>query len=194
MQLRSPFLACVGRRSARSRSHPRNQHRPRPAALFPRRLAGRCGLTSDCAPAPPTTKLAYCNAHFDETARNGTPLVVPPGTYRVGSLKLATGAHLLGIRGTTRLMLTQGPWLLSGIAADHATLSGLILDGAGLPLPERCGLAQLENCKAVKITQCEIKGSGRNGLVCISVAGEISENAVSGVADAAIRVDAGRSC
>ena len=129
---------------------------------------------------------------LDETARNGTPLVVPPGTYRVGRLKLATGAHLLGIRGATRLMLTQGPWLLSGIAADHATLSGLILDGAGLPLPERCGLAQLENCKAVKITQCEIKGSGRNGLVCISVAGEISENAVSGVADAAIHVvDAG---
>src|SRR5690349_18252362 len=72
---------------------------------------------------------------LDETARTGTPLVLPPGTYRVGDLKLAKGAHLVGVRGASRLVLTRGPSLISGISAEHVTLAALVLDGAGMPLP-----------------------------------------------------------
>jgi len=53
----------------------------------------------------------------DEAARNGAPLVLPPGVYRVANIKLTTGAQLVGARGATTLAFTQGPSLISGLAA-----------------------------------------------------------------------------
>ena len=80
-------------------------------------------------------------------------------------MKLPAGAQLVGVRGATRLVLTDGPSLLSAEGADHVTLSGLVLDGGKRPLPERRGLVHLENCRSIKIADCEIVGAGRNGIV-----------------------------
>jgi uncharacterized secreted repeat protein (TIGR03808 family) len=123
---------------------------------------------------------------IDETARTGTPLALAPGIYRTGQLRLSSGTHLVGARGATRLLPTQGESLLSGTGAEHVTLRGLVLDGAGRPLPERRGLVQLESCKAVKIADCTIAGSGRNGIVCIAVAGEVSDSTIAQTADAGL--------
>ncbi len=123
---------------------------------------------------------------IDETARTGTPLALAPGIYRTGQLRLSSGTHLVGARGATRLLPTQGESLLSGTGAEHVTLRGLVLDGAGRPLPERRGLVQLESCKAVKIADCTIAGSGRNGIVCIAVAGEVSDSTIAQTADVAL--------
>jgi uncharacterized secreted repeat protein (TIGR03808 family) len=139
-------------------------------------------------PGSPDDQSRILQRALDETARTRTPLAVPPGVYRAGNLKLSAGAHLVGIRGATRLVHTQGPSLVWGFGADHVTLAGLVLDGGGFPLPERRGLAQLENCQALKISDCEIKGSGRNGLVCVAVAGEVSGTTLTDTADAAIHV------
>jgi uncharacterized secreted repeat protein (TIGR03808 family) len=139
-------------------------------------------------PGSPDDQSRILQRALDETTRTRTPLALPPGVYRAGNLKLSTGAHLVGIRGASKLVHTQGPSLIWGMAADHVTLSGLVLDGGGLPLPERRGLVQMENCQAVKIAECEIKGSGRNGLVCVTVAGEVSETTLTDAADAALHV------
>jgi len=40
---------------------------------------------------------------------------------------------------------------LSAAASDHVALSGLLLDGGGLPLPERRGLVHLAQGRAVRI-------------------------------------------
>src|SRR5215475_3089895 len=45
---------------------------------------------------------------LDETARTRSPLALPPGSYRVGDVKLPPGAQLVGARGATRLMLSIG--------------------------------------------------------------------------------------
>jgi uncharacterized secreted repeat protein (TIGR03808 family) len=124
----------------------------------------------------------------DETARARTPLLIPPGVYRVGDLKLPSGAQLIGTRGATKLALTQGSSLISAIAADHLTLSGLVLDGLGRLLPERRGLVQLEHCRAMKVTDCEITGCGGSALVCTADAGEVSDNTFTDASDAAIHV------
>src|SRR5215470_15524674 len=123
---------------------------------------------------------------IDEAARTGAPLVIPPGTYRAGNLKLPSGAALIGVRGATKLLSADGPSLLIAAGADHVTLSGLVLDGGRRPLPERRGLVQLENCRSVKIVDCEIKGAGRNGLVCVAVDGEVIDSAFTDTADVAI--------
>ncbi len=129
----------------------------------------------------------------DETARTRSPLAIAPGTYRVGGVKLAPGTQIIGVRGATRLILSDGRPLLSAAAADHVGLSGLVLDGGKRPLPERTGLIQLENCRGVRIAHCEIVGSGRNGIMCIAVDGEVADCRLTDIADAAIHSLDGRS-
>src|SRR5207245_9655041 len=68
------------------------------------------------------------------------------------------------------------------------SLAGLTLGGSGWGLPERRGLVQLERCQGMKIADCEIKGSGQNGLVCVATSGEVSETTFTDTADAAIHV------
>ncbi len=104
---------------------------------------------------------------IDETARTRSPLAIAPGIYRVGGIKLAPGTQIIGVRGATRLMLTDGRSLLSASRADHIGLTGLVIDGGKRPLPERTGLVQLETCTDVRIAGCEIVGSGRNGIMAV---------------------------
>ena len=50
---------------------------------------------------------------IDQAAGARVPLVLGPGVYRAGDLRLPTGAQIVGVRGATRLLFTQGPSLLS---------------------------------------------------------------------------------
>src|SRR3972149_2754408 len=65
--------------------------------------------------------------------------MLPPGGYRGGDLKLPSGAHVAGVRGATRLILTRGPSLLASEHAETVTLSGLTLEGGNRPLPHPRG-------------------------------------------------------
>jgi uncharacterized secreted repeat protein (TIGR03808 family) len=59
---------------------------------------------------------------IDQAARTRAPLMLAPGVYRAGGLTLPAGASLVGIRGTTGLILTHGPSLISAEHADTAVL------------------------------------------------------------------------
>jgi uncharacterized secreted repeat protein (TIGR03808 family) len=139
-------------------------------------------------PGSPDDQSRTLQRAVDETARTRSPLAIPPGSYRVGGLKLPPGGQLLGARGATKLVLAEGPSLISGAGADHVTLSGLVIDGGRRPLPERSGLVQLENCRSLKIVDCEITGAGRNGIVGIAIDGEIIDTTLTETADVAIHV------
>jgi uncharacterized secreted repeat protein (TIGR03808 family) len=123
---------------------------------------------------------------IDEAARSLAPLAVPPGVYRVGDLKLPSGSHLVGIRGATRLVLTQGSSLLSGTGGDRLTIAGMSLEGGGRVLPARGGLLQLERCRGLRVVDCELKGSSQNGLVCIGSSGEVTGTLFADIAESAI--------
>jgi uncharacterized secreted repeat protein (TIGR03808 family) len=139
-------------------------------------------------PGSPDDQSRALQRAIDETARTRAPLALAPGVYRAGNIKLPAAAQLVGTRGATRIVLTEGPSLLAANGADSITLSGLALDGGKRPLPERRGLVQLENCRSIKIADCEIKGSGRNGLVCVAVDGEVIDTTIADTADVAIHV------
>ena len=49
----------------------------------------------------------------------------------------------------------DGPPLVAATRADNIRLAGLILDGAGLPMPENRGLVHFATARAVRITDCE---------------------------------------
>src|SRR5208282_1886422 len=53
---------------------------------------------------------------------------------------------------------------LSSTGGDHLNLTGLVLDGNGIPLPDGRGLVHLAHGRAVRIADCEIVNAGRNGV------------------------------
>jgi uncharacterized secreted repeat protein (TIGR03808 family) len=123
---------------------------------------------------------------IDTAARARAPLAIAPGVYRAGNLKLPAGAQLVGVRGATQIVLSEGPFLVAAVGADHVTLSGLVLDGGKRRLGEGRGLVHLESCRAVRIVDCEILGSGSHGIRCVAVDGELAGNTLTDIADAAI--------
>jgi len=125
-------------------------------------------------------------AAIDKTAGARVPLMLGPGVYRVGGLALPTGAQIVGVRGATRLVFAGGATLLSSRAADHVTLAGLSFEGEGLPLPENNGLIHFAQCNELRITDCELTGSGRSGIRLDGVQGAITGTTVAKVADIAI--------
>jgi uncharacterized secreted repeat protein (TIGR03808 family) len=122
----------------------------------------------------------------DAAGRAQAPLVIAPGVYRVAGVKLPAGAQLIGVRGATRLMLAADTSLLTGAGADHVTLSGIVLDGGGRTLASGRGLVELEGCRALRIADCEILGSGGHGIRCTSVDGEVADTLFGDIADVAI--------
>jgi uncharacterized secreted repeat protein (TIGR03808 family) len=123
---------------------------------------------------------------IDQAAGAHVALVLGPGIYRAGDLRLPSGAQIVGVRGGTRLVLTRGPSLISATRAEGVALIGLVLDGASLPLPEGRGLVQFAGTPAMRITDCEIVASGRHGIVLDAVEGEVTGSTVSDAVGTAI--------
>jgi uncharacterized secreted repeat protein (TIGR03808 family) len=171
-------------------------------------VAARTAGTSSLALAAPTPLATFGldAAHFglrpgsgddqtralqsaiDAAARARAPLMIAPGAYRAGNLNLPAGAQLLGVRGATQIVLSEGPSLVSATGADHITLSGLTLDGGKRPLGADRGLVQLEACRAVRIVDCELVASLGNGIRLIAVDGEVSGATLTDIADVAISI------
>jgi len=123
---------------------------------------------------------------INETARDRTPLMIAPGSYRVGNLQLPANAQLVGVRGATKLILSDSASLISATGVENVTLAGLMLDGQRRRLPERRGLAHLDSVRSIKIADCEILGAGGTGVACTAVDGEIVDTLIIDSADVAI--------
>jgi uncharacterized secreted repeat protein (TIGR03808 family) len=147
---------------------------------------GRDATQYGVRPGSPDDQTKALQRAIDEAARAKVPLVLPPGIYRVGPLNLLNGSQLIGVRGATRLIFTGGPSMLLGEGAGHIGLSGLSLDGAGIPLAARRGLIHLLGGRDVRISDCEISSSGGNGVWIEQLSGEISANSFTGIASTAI--------
>src|SRR5439155_22702770 len=96
------------------------------------------------------------------------------------------GTQLIGVRAATKLLFIVGPSLLSSEGGGGIGLTGLTLDGAGITLPTRRGLLHCLQSRDLRITDCEITGSGGNGIWLENVSGSISGNIISSIAATAI--------
>ena len=144
--------------------------------------AGALGVRANAA----EDQSAALQRAIERAAAAGAVLRLPPGIYRVGALQLPSHAALAGVAGATRLVMTGGPSMLSATGSDHVSLSGLVLDGANIPLADGRGLVHLAQGRAVRITDCEIVDAGRNGVTLEAIAGEVAGNTVNNAADYAI--------
>jgi uncharacterized secreted repeat protein (TIGR03808 family) len=147
---------------------------------------GRDATQYGVRPGSPDDQTKVLQRAIDEAARAQAPLALPPGVYRTGMLRLPGGAQLIGMRGATRLVFIGGASMLSGEGASSLGLTNITLDGAGIPLPTRRGLVHCLGGRDIRITDCEITGSGGNGVWFENVAGDISGNTIARSAMTAI--------
>jgi uncharacterized secreted repeat protein (TIGR03808 family) len=128
---------------------------------------------------------------IERAAAARSVLRLPPGVYRACSLQLPPYAAISGVTGATRLVFTGGPSMMSSAGGDHIGISGLVLDGGNIPLPEGRGLVHLAQGRAIRIADCEIVNAGGNGMTLEAIAGEITGNTVSAADNAIFSNDAG---
>jgi uncharacterized secreted repeat protein (TIGR03808 family) len=137
-------------------------------------------------PGSPDDQTKVLQRAIDDAARAQTPLALPPGVYRTGMLRLQSGTQLIGVRGATRLVFNGGASMFSGEGANSIGLTNITLDGGGIPLPTRRGLVHCLGGRDIRIADCEITGSGGNGIWFENVSGDISGNIITNTATTAI--------
>ncbi|MGD9845065.1 MAG: TIGR03808 family TAT-translocated repetitive protein [Variibacter sp.] len=123
---------------------------------------------------------------IDRAAAARVPLVLPPGVYRAANLKLPKGAALAGMRGASRLMLSDAASLLTAESADDVVLSGLILDGGGKRHESR-GLVRMSSGRNVRVVDCTFDSVTNQALLLEGIAGEVRSNTFNAPGDGAIR-------
>jgi uncharacterized secreted repeat protein (TIGR03808 family) len=137
-------------------------------------------------PGGPGDQSAALQRAIDDAARLRTPLLLAPGTYRAGNLRLPNGAQIIGARGATRIVFSGGASLFAADGSDDVTLSGLVLDGGQAPLPDRRGLLHLETGRGLRVLDCTIANAGGHGIVLVAMAGEVTGTAITASAQAAL--------
>jgi uncharacterized secreted repeat protein (TIGR03808 family) len=147
---------------------------------------GRDATQYGVRPGSPDDQTRALQRAIDEAARAQVPLVLPPGVYRTGLLRLQSGTHLIGVRGASKLLFTGGASMLLGEGADRITLSNITLDGGGIPLPARRGLLHCLGGRDIRILDCEIVRSGGSGIWLEQVTGDISGNIITDTAATAV--------
>jgi uncharacterized secreted repeat protein (TIGR03808 family) len=143
---------------------------------------GRDASQYGVRPGSPDDQTRALQRAIDEAARAQVPLALPPGIYRTGLLRLSSGTQLIGVRGATKLVFTGGASMLLGEGANSAGLTGITLDGGGIRLPDRRGLVHCLGGRDIRIIDCEITGSGGNGIWFENVSGDISGNILTNIA------------
>ena len=147
---------------------------------------GRDATQYGVHPGSPDDQTKLLQRAIDEAARAQMPLALPPGVYRTGMLRLQNGTQLVGARGATRLVFNGGASMLSGEGANSVGLLNITFDGGGIALPTRRGLVHCLGGRDIRITDCEISGSGGNGIWLENVSGDVSGNIITRSAATAI--------
>jgi uncharacterized secreted repeat protein (TIGR03808 family) len=143
---------------------------------------GRDASQHGVRPGSPDDQTRALQRAIDEAARAQVPLALPPGVYRTGMLRLSSGSQLIGVRGATKLVFTGGASMLLGEGANSIGLTNITLDGGGIKLPTRRGLVHCLAGRDIRITDCEITGSGGNGIWLENVSGDVSGNSLTNIA------------
>lgn len=157
-----------------------------PARATPLSTFGIDGSQFGVRPGAPDDQSVKLQKALDHCAQTRMPLMLPPGVYRAGDLRLASGVQVFGVRGATRLSFTRGASLLSADGGDSVTLSGLTCDGNQWKLPQNRGLINFAGTRALRITDCIVNAAGGNGIAVVNGDGSLSGNTITGVSDNAL--------
>jgi uncharacterized secreted repeat protein (TIGR03808 family) len=192
---RRVFLAGSAGLAAAGLSAPAAALTPAPAGIETASLRGAISATElGVAPGTLDDQSKAFAKLLDKSAESEVPVFVPPGTYVVSNITLPRRVRLTGVPGATKLLYGGDGHLLLADGADHIELTGLVLDGANRWISEYAqGLGDFRRVAQLVVDNCQILGSGSNGLALETVSGRIERTTISGAADSGIySVEAGR--
>jgi uncharacterized secreted repeat protein (TIGR03808 family) len=159
--------------------------------MDPARLSRRHLLAASLAVAVPGSAraeevTARIQAALDAATAAGRPYVLPPGTSLVSALRLPDGAHLVGARGGSRLVLKgRGP-LLTGNKLRSALVENVTFDGSGLPQPGDAGLVSFRDVADLSMVGCRIERASANGLMLERTGGRIRDTVFASIGRGAL--------
>ncbi len=177
---------ALARRQHRAPEHEEESATVRNVAPRPVIDADSVGLHVN---APEDQTKAFQLAINHAAAARGV-LQLTPGYYRTGALRLPPHASISGVPGSTRIVFSSGPGLLTAVDSGNINLSGLTLDGADVPLQKQRGLLQLTRVRGVRVVNCEIVNAAGHGIGLSGAEGELTGNTISASEAAIFSLDA----
>jgi uncharacterized secreted repeat protein (TIGR03808 family) len=115
------------------------------------------------------------------------PVFLPAGVYVVSNLTLPRNVRLSGVPGATRIVYGGDGHLMIAENADRVELSGIVFDGANHWIGDQAqGLLDFRRVAMLAIDNCQVIGSGKNGLALERVGGRITQSLIAGAADAGV--------
>ncbi len=143
---------------------------------------GRDATQYGLRPNAPDDQTRILQRAIDDSAAAQMPLALPPGIYRTGTLRLPSGAQLVGVRGASVLKSTGNASILTSQGANGISITGLTLDGGGIKLAERTGLVHFLSGTDIRIRDCSFVASGGCGIWFEGISGEVGNNTMRKIA------------
>lgn len=157
------------------------------AAGFVSTVGLRASYAKALAAGGTTDQTAALQAALDAAANAGTPLFLPPGTYKTGRLILKSGAQLQGVPGRTVLVADAGTETIIETSGTNAVrLSGLVLDGNGAAPSEASALLRATDTTNLDISDCRFLNSGGHGVFLCRSSGRVATCEFSSIANTAL--------
>ena len=141
---------------------------------------GRYGLVADAS----RSSASYLGDLLRKAAARDMPVFLPPGTYPLSQLDLPENTRLTGIAGSSRIVFTGGSHFLRARGLKRLSLSGLVIDGANLPLSaEAKALFSAQSINDLMIEDCEFTGSRLSGIHLAGCRATLRRNRIGNVAE-----------
>jgi len=117
-------------------------------------------------------------------AERNVPVYLPAGDYVVSGIELPPRVSLRGTAGSTRIVYGGGGHLFRARDGERIELSGLVLDGASMPLDASVrAILDLRDIGHLVVDDCALVASAANGIAIERVGGRIERSTISGADD-----------
>lgn len=130
-------------------------------------------------PNVPEDQSRAFQAALDRATAAGRPLVLAPGRYEIGGIRLPDGARIAGEPRFTRLRSSADRPVFTAERLRRAALVGLDIDGADRLMGNEPGVVVARAVEDLVIEDCAIGKSTRSALALEACGGRIEGNRLS---------------
>lgn len=125
---------------------------------------------------------------IDTYASSNTPVMLPPGRFKVSGLSLRPGTTLIGVPGQTTFVLDGGLTFIRARDCDQLVIRDVIFDGANQPINahQSRALLDFENCTNLEIDGCGVQASRLDGIALNACSGRLVACTIRDVRNAGV--------
>ncbi|HET6390493.1 TIGR03808 family TAT-translocated repetitive protein [Hyphomicrobium sp.] len=132
---------------------------------------------------------AFLQAAIDAAAREDMPVILPPGTFLIGGLKLRAGTRLIGNARTSILAFNGGDTFVTAEDAHGLVVDGVVFDCSYKPFDQTRadGALAISRSNDIRLIDLDVRNSAGNGVSLFSCSGQVSGVTITGALDAGLK-------